>query len=228
MEAGALVMRLMALAAVALAAFPGAAQGPAGKELKGELKTAMETRGDPARGEVLYEPCTGCHRADASGRTSGAYPRLAGQHASVLIKQIVDIRSGQRSNPKMANFVDEHVLNPYEIADLGAYLSGLPITDANARGPGRFLAQGKALYGEHCAACHGDAGEGNAAKFYPMVAAQHYKYLLRQLKQIRSRERHNANPEMVKVIQPLGDRDLEALADHMAQLPPPKQKAPPR
>ncbi|MGI9133839.1 MAG: c-type cytochrome, partial [Rhodoferax sp.] len=65
--------------------------------ITGELKTALEAKGDLTRGEVAFEACQGCHRKDGSGRMSGAYPRLAGQHASVLIKQIVDIRAGRRS-----------------------------------------------------------------------------------------------------------------------------------
>jgi cytochrome c553 len=203
------------------------AQGLVWNEMKGELKTALGTRGDPARGEVLFEPCTGCHRQDASGRTSGAYPRISGQHTSVLIKQIVDIRSGLRSNPKMELFADEHVLNPYEIADIAAYLNGLPIKDTNAKGNGKLLSKGKEIYTQHCAVCHGQSGEGNAEKFYPMVAAQHYKYLLREEKLIRDGDRKNANPEMVKVIKAYGDHELEALADYMSQFAPPPRKVEP-
>jgi cytochrome c553 len=56
-----------------------------------------------------------------------------------------------------------------------------------------------------------------------MVAAQHYRYLLRELKFIRDGDRRNANPDMVKRIKAYGDDDLEALADYMAQLPPPRK-----
>lgn len=76
--------------------------------------------GGPTRGEALFEPCIGCHRKDASGRTSGAYPRLAGQHASVLIKQMLDFRGGQRDNPKMEPFISDHAGTPHQMADLAA------------------------------------------------------------------------------------------------------------
>lgn len=197
------------------------AQTTSWNEIKGEQLTAMKTKGDPARGEVAFEPCQGCHRKDASGRTSGAYPRLSGQHASVLIKQIVDIRAGRRNNPKMEPFIGDHALTPFEIADIGAYLQGLPISKDNGKGPGNNLATGKQLYERDCASCHGGKGEGNAEKFYPMVAAQHYRYLLRESQFIRDGDRRNANPDMVKVIKSYSNTELDALADYMAQLAPP-------
>ena len=48
--------------------------------------------------------------------------------------------------------------------------------------------------------CHGVNGEGNKEKFYPVIAGQHYKYLLRQMTEIRDGKRRNANPDMVKII----------------------------
>lgn len=210
-------------AALWLCAAVAAAQTAPWNEIKGELKTALETRGDPVRGEAAFEPCQGCHRRDASGRVSGAYPRLSGQHATVLVKQIADIRSGRRSNPKMEPFVDDHALTPYEMADLAAYLQGLPISTNNGKGPGSDLARGKALYDKDCTRCHGERGEGDAARFYPMVAAQHYKYLLREAQFIRDGDRRNANPDMVKVIQPYSNADLEAVADYMARFEPPRR-----
>jgi cytochrome c553 len=202
------------------------AQTPGWTDLTEELQQAMKVKGDPARGAAEFEPCIGCHREDASGRTSGAYPRLAGQHASVLMKQITDIRAGRRANPKMEPFIDDHVLSPYQIADLGAYLQGLPVSDANGKGPGKAIQRGRQLYERDCTVCHGERGEGDGPRFYPELAAQHYRYLLREEYFIRDGDRHNANPEMVRVIKPYAAADLEAVADYLAQLPPPGSPAP--
>jgi cytochrome c553 len=196
---------------------------PAWNEIKGELATALQTKGDTMRGETAFVACQGCHRKDASGRTSGAYPRLSGQHATVLMKQITDIRAGRRNNPKMEPYVDDHEVTPYEVADLAAYIQGLPISTENGKGPGTGVASGKQIFDRDCATCHGKSGEGSAEKFYPMVAAQHYRYLLRELHYIRDGDRGNSNPEMVKVIKPYHDAEMEALADYMAQLPPPQK-----
>ena len=199
------------------------AQAPVWNEIKGELKTALEIKGDPIRGKVAFEQCQGCHRADASGRVSGAYPRLSGQHAQVLMKQIADIRSGRRNNPKMEPFIGDHVLTPFDIADVSIYLEGLPMLGSNGKGTGSVLDKGKQLYDKDCAVCHGAKGEGDAVKFYPMVAAQHYKYLLREVNFIRDGDRRNSNPDMVTVIKPYSSTDLDAVADYMSQFAPPKK-----
>ena len=98
------------------------------------------------------------------------------------------------------------------------FLETLPISPENGKGPGVNLAPGKEIYDRDCAECHGKNGEGSAEKFYPMVAAQHYRYLLRELRFIRDGDRGNSNPDMVKVIKSYRDAQLEALADYMAQM----------
>jgi len=189
----------------------------------GELKQALEAKGDPARGESAFTACRACHRKDASGRPAGPVPRLAGQHANVVVKQLVDIRVGRRSNPSMESFVGADVLTLASIADIGAYLQGLPTPATNGKGPGSGIDKGRALYEKDCVQCHGANGEGNAAQFFPMVAAQHYSYLLRETQIIRDGERRNSHPEMVKAIKPYAMADLEAVSDYMAQLPPPRK-----
>ncbi len=213
---------LASLSLVLLPAF-ALAQTPAWTDLRGELKDALEAKGDPARGKAAFVPCEGCHRGDATGRPSGAYPRLAGQHVRVLVKQITDIRAGRRSVSKMEPFIDDHVLTPFDIADIAVYLQALPVSAGNGKGPGTGLERGKQLYDKDCAQCHGAKGEGEALKFYPMVAAQHYRYLLREVTFIRDGDRRNSNPDMVRVIKDYKSADLEAVADYMAQLAPPQK-----
>ena len=191
---------------------------PVWNELKGEKLQALKLKGDATRGAEAFEICQGCHKRGATGTASGAYPRLAGQHATVLIEQMTDIRSGKRLNPKMEPFAGEHVLTTQEIADIAVYLQALPIPPNLGRGSGNALARGKELYVRDCATCHGDKGEGNAEKFFPLVAGQHFKYLLREARFIRDGNRGNANPDMVKIIKSYRDDDLEAVADYMSGL----------
>ena len=166
---------------------------PVWNEIKGEKMEALKLKGDAGRGEEAFQICQGCHRREATGSPSGAYPRLAGQHVSVLIEQIADIRSGKRQNPKMLPFADEHELTTQEIADIAAYLHALPIQPNEAgKGPGRALARGNELYLKDCSTCHGGKGEGSAEKFFPLIAGQNYKYLLREAGFIRDGKRGNA------------------------------------
>lgn len=220
-------MRKLLTTIIVAALWPAAVSAQSAQEwnqIKGELAEALKAKGDVARGEAAFVACQGCHRKDGSGRTSGAYPRLSGQHATVLMKQISDIRAGRRNNPKMEPYVEDHLAEPVDIADISVFLETLPISTENGKGPGVNLAEGKEIYARDCAECHGTNGEGSAEKFYPMVAAQHYRYLLRELRFIRDGDRGNSNPDMVKVIKSYRDAQLEALAEYMAQMGPPARK----
>lgn len=184
-----------------------------------EKMEALDLKGDIARGEAAFAICQGCHRVGALGRADGSYPRLAGQHASVLIKQLSDVRSGRRNNPKMLPFADHQALSLQEMVDIVTYLQALPVPATQGQGSGDDLVRGSKLYEEDCAVCHGTLGEGNAEKFYPRISGQHYRYLLREGRMIRDRERHNANPEMVEIIDKYSDDDIAAVSDYMSRLP---------
>jgi cytochrome c553 len=186
-------------------------------EMQEEKLQALRAKGDAARGEIAFEVCQGCHRAGAVGRLNGTYPRLAGQHATVLIKQMTDVRAGRRDNPKMYPFADKHVLEPQDIADIAIYLQGLPSPPNNGKGKGEGLAKAKKKYDADCASCHGKAGMGDSDKFYPRVAGQHYLYLLRESLSIRDGQRRNAFPKMVKLIKGYSDADIAAVADYMSR-----------
>jgi cytochrome c553 len=188
-------------------------------EKEGEKLLALEAEGNAIRGEIAYEVCQGCHGFGAPGDVEGYYPRLAGQHASVLIKQMTDVRAGRRDNPTEYPFLTEHVVTVQEIADIAAYLERLPVTPDNGKGRGDDLERGEALYVEHCETCHGIYGEGDAEKFYPRVSGQHYAYMVRESRDIRDGRRRNANPDMVDSIDDYTDEDIEAVADFMSRLP---------
>ena len=180
---------------------------------------AWAATGDAAAGEAEFEFCRGCHRDAGAGRPNGSYPRLAGQHASVMVKQIDDIRSGRRQNHRMLPFVDESVLGRQQVADVAAYLQALPVTADHGKGPGTSLERGRMLYERDCARCHGAAGEGDARAIVPRLSGQHYLYLLREARVIRDGGRGNANTEMAELITGYDDADLEAVFDFISRLP---------
>jgi len=189
-------------------------------EMRSEKLRALRSLGDPLRGEIAVEICQGCHKSGAQGRPDGSYPRLAGQHDTVLIKQITDIRAGRRDNPKMYPFANAHVISIQDIADIAVYLGSLPVTPDNGKGPGAAsdMTLGKKLYENGCNKCHGDNGEGNGEKFYPRLSGQHFKYLVREMTYIRDGQRRNANPKMVEQIKPYSAAEIEAVADYVSRL----------
>jgi cytochrome c553 len=86
--------------------------------------------GDPtliAKGKQLFEQgvpdrsipaCATCHGADAAGVAD--FPRLAGQHAKYIVKQIEYIQSLVRKAPVMHGIVKD--LTPAEIEAVAAYV----------------------------------------------------------------------------------------------------------
>jgi cytochrome c553 len=182
-----------------------------------ETVAALKLKGNAAHGKTAYGVCGDCHLPSGAGLADGSTPRLAGQHATVIIKQLSDIRSGNRINAPMYPFASE-LANRQALADVAAYIRTLCIPRDNGKGPGVSLARGEELYDNDCAQCHGDRGEGNAKKFYPVLAGQQYAYMVRQGKDIRDGRRHNANPTMARVIAGYSDADIEASADYISRL----------
>lgn len=189
-------------------------------EMTPERTEVLRRGGDPVKGKESFRGCQGCHKSDAAGVREGVYPRLTGQHASVLIKQITEIRAGIRSNPKMLPFVEDPAIAMEEIGDIAAYLSSLTSVRENGKGAEDLSVRGKKVFTDNkCFECHGKNGEGNAEKSYPVLASQHYGYLLREMGLIKTGVRGNSNPDMVKAISNLSQADLEAAADYLSRLP---------
>ena len=183
----------------------------------GEKELALTLKGDIENGEEAYEICSGCHLPSGAGRPDGTFPQLAGQHPVVIIKQIADIRAGRRDNVIMYPFAVS-LIDQQELADVAAYIQTLPIPTDNGVGPGTNLDEGKRLYERDCVVCHGNQGEGDSVKFYPVLAGQHYKYMLRQIGEIAEKKRRNANPDMVKIVEKYSHEEQMAVVDYMSRL----------
>jgi len=188
---------------------------------EGEKIEALKKKGDVKNGKETYEVCGACHLPSGAGRPDGTFPQLAGQHATVLIKQMADIREGLRDNPTMYPFA-KTLTDPQELADTAAYINSLciPVDHGKYEGADAAVqvAKGHDLYENECKECHGVNGEGNKEKFYPVIAGQHYKYLLRQMTAIRDGKRRNANPDMVKIIKKYSDDQLVAISAFQASM----------
>lgn len=182
-----------------------------------EALDALNLKGDVKRGEDVYGICAACHMPTGWGDPAGTFPQLAGQHPTVIIKQIADIRALNRKNPTMLPFAMQ-IEGPQDLADLAAYIGTLPMNPDNPKGLGTDLEYGKKLYKENCVRCHGENGEGSLKDSFPLIGGQTYNYVVRQLKEIRDGLRLNANPDMVKQVNSFSDRDFLAVADYVSRL----------
>lgn len=190
-----------------------------------EQEAALELEPNLENGRRIYEKCAICHTPMGWGTPDGRYPEIAGQHRKVIIKQLADIRAGNRDNPTMYPFtLDSSVGGIQGIADVAAYIAQLPMSPSNTTGPGFHLELGKEVYEEHCAECHGDNGEGDNDEFYPSLYGQHYDYMMRQTFWILSGRRRNSDETMVNRLEELSLREIQASIDYASRLRPPEDK----
>jgi cytochrome c553 len=99
------------------AAQPAAPGRPGNPALIAQGKRLFE-EGVPAR---QIPPCASCHGAHAQGMT--VFPRLAGQHAPYLLKQLLVIQSVLRTAPVMHGVVKD--LTKDQMQALVAYLESI-------------------------------------------------------------------------------------------------------
>lgn len=198
----------------------------------GEQDEAMHLEPDLENAIDVYEVCAACHLLEGWGLPDGTFPQLAGQHRSVLIKQLADIRALNRDNPTMYPFaLPKSIGGSQALADVTAYIELLPMNPDNGKGEWEDgtdeFALGKKLYEDNCVQCHGDNGEGKADEYYPKIHGQHYNYMLRQFEWIRDGKRRNANPDMMKQIEGFSDMDMKAVINYTSRLPVPADKLAP-
>jgi len=89
-----------------------------------------------ARGEALFRggkleegmpACTGCHSPDGAGLAAAGYPKLGGQHAQYVSKQLTDFREGNRTNDgdAMTMRAIAAKLSNKDIEAVSSYIQGL-------------------------------------------------------------------------------------------------------
>lgn len=191
------------------------------------IDQVLALKPDVQAGKNRFVNCTTCHGTEGWGAYSGAYPQIAGQHASVVIKQVLDISAGRRDNPEMLQIARELVAQGAQtLADVAAYVASLKMNPDPGVGDADDdeLEEATRTYQQVCSACHGTNGEGNAEDMVPLLQGQNYEYLLRQLRRIQAGVRKNANQKMREMIRSLPEKELELLATYISRLEPPEGK----
>lgn len=183
---------------------------------------AVPWLGDAAAGKAKAAACAGCHGPDGNS-PSELFPKIAGQHASYIAKQLADYKSGVRENPTMSSMAA--ALSEADMHDLGAYFSDQPVKAGVAQsGP---LERGSQLYrgGDRekripaCMSCHDPRGSGNAAAAFPALSGQHSTYTEATLKAFRAGERANDRAAMMRTIAGrMSNDDIAAVAQYVAGL----------
>jgi cytochrome c553 len=175
------------------------------------------------RGADLFQTCAACHGQDGRGTVDGEIPAIAGQHGSVLLKQLTDFRHEQRWNERMQNFTDRHHLaDAQDLTDVAAYVAQLPRFPPSSKGigDGRNLGEGASVYFRSCERCHGPLGQGDLLRNRPRLAGQHYAYLLRQLQETASEQRPGMGRAHVQMLKQVSPEQMRGVADYLSRVSP--------
>ena len=180
----------------------------------------------PGKPDATTAACQGCHGAHGEGMPAAHVPRIAGQTAAYLKKQLDNYADGTRDNPIMVNFAKPLSEKQREdLATLFAAMSAPFVAEAGSAS-GLTLARGHQLayQGDEakrvqaCNNCHGPDGVGlpNSA---PYLAGQSAEYLGSALKEWHDGKRKNdAGQLMRSVAERLSDADIAAVSAYFASV----------
>jgi len=180
-------------------------------------------------GPAKSQTCVACHGADGNSAIT-TYPKLAGQHAKYLEKQLKELKLGMTSGGKQGRYDPvmsgmAMPLSDEDIADLSAYYASLPVSENST--PEDVVAKGKTLYtaGDAergltaCIACHGPRGNGTELSGFPKISGQHADYIKAQLEKFRDGDRGNdMNAMMRDIAKKMTDEDIEVLSKYVGGL----------
>ena len=178
--------------------------------------------GDATAGKGKTAVCAACHSADGNSAIAN-FPKLAGQNATYLVKQMNEIKAGTRPVVEMTGLLDN--LSEQDIEDIAAYFSGKAIQGGKVAKAQLELGQqiyraGLAKKGiPACTACHAADGKGMAAAGFPAVGGQHAAYAEKQLKDFRVGARSNDPQAMMRdIAAKLSDVEIKAVSSYVQGL----------
>ncbi|MDH4558949.1 cytochrome c4 [Pseudomonas sp. BN417] len=179
--------------------------------------------GDAKAGQAKAAVCGACHGPDGNSAAPN-FPKLAGQGERYLLKQMKDIKAGNRTVLEMTGLLNN--VSDQDMADIAAYFSSQK-GSVGAADP-KVVARGEALFRggkleqgmPACTGCHAPDGSGNAAAGFPHLGGQHSQYVAKQLTDFREGNRTNDGDSMIMrgIAAKLSNKDIEAVSSYIQGL----------
>ena len=178
--------------------------------------------GNATDGKAKSVSCAACHGADGNS-ANPTWPKLAGQGAPYIVKQLADFKAKKRNDPLMSS--QATALSSQDMDDLAAYFSSQ--TGSQGAADEKLVAAGAKLYRAGnkkkglaaCVSCHGPTGAGNPAAKFPRLSGQHAAYVEKAMKDFRSGKRHNdMNKMMQNIAEKMSDKEIKAVASYISGL----------
>lgn len=169
--------------------------------------------------------CITCHMPDGKGMDAAGFPKIAGDSAVYLAKQIHDFKKGTRANAIMLPIAT--ALTEAEITAVTEYMESLDKLEVaeitRAKIP-EGLGETLAIRGDwsrsipECVACHGPGGVG-VGDVFPPLAGQGAKYLATQLHAWQQGTRKNDHNDLMgHIARSLTEEEIIAVADYFSGL----------
>lgn len=187
-------------------------------------------------GRLAAEACATCHGEDGDS-PDPLYPKLAGQRAGYLHRQLLAFRSGHRRSDVMADVAA--ALSDADMADLAAFYSR-QVRRPDAVDDRELAERGRQIFkGGHqprmpsCAMCHGASSQGHMPMMgmrpmmsmmedAPILNGQHAGYLVDQLRQFATGERQATTMMgmmMGRAASTLTEAEARSVAEYLSGLP---------
>ncbi len=152
-------------------------------------QNSMKVAGNAQVGSAQYIVCAACHGQQGEGMAALNAPKIAGQSAWYLKRQLQNYKSGARGahaddvfGRQMAPMAAT-LVNDAAIDNVVAHIQTLPDNPSPATIDGD-VGKGEKLY-RVCSYCHGADGQGIRAMNAPRAAGMSDWYLARQLENFR-------------------------------------------
>lgn len=184
-----------------------------GQTLTGSLRSQQMAVGQA----LATERCAVCH-GEQGQSVAPDFPRLAGQNAAYVFKQLKDFASGKRSSEVMLDKARQ--LSDEQIFAIGQFYQSMQPTLTKAADP-QLTQVGGFVYergNPHsalpaCVTCHGSAARGTSE--LPRLAGQHPDYIVRQMKAFKNGSRSNDSTIMRLVAERISEMELQAVAAYL-------------
>lgn len=153
-------------------------------------ETQSRIAANPAAGQAQYALCATCHGAAGEGNQSLNGPKLAGQSAWYIERQLNYFKNGVRggegdtNGAAMAPMV-QTLATDDAVRNMAAYIASLPDTPAPTTVTGD-IDNGYDIYDRNCAACHLDDGSGTWYTDAPALAGMSDWYFVTQISNFRA------------------------------------------
>jgi cytochrome c553 len=170
--------------------------------------------------KIVGGSCFLCHGMQGESATE-LFPRLAGQNAAYIAKQLANFKSGERKSEVMPRMVT--TLTEEDMRALGLYFSrqkSPPHASADpllaTKGREIYTRGGAATEVAACVGCHGERGDGSET--LPRLAGQVVGYLATQLRDFGKRVRTNDNAVMHTIAAKMTEDEILAVAEYLSGL----------